>query len=278
MHDKTSLTPRTLGLAILLTASAVLTPSLALAQDDAPGPEALAAHAGDKKPYNVVQNRFFLKANRFELTPILGYVPNNPMVKRYVGGLLGAYHFTEVFAAEGAFLYAPDLGQNDLKDLTHTLVNIAEDGSGDVGFQQPLDKMVMGATFAARWAPFYGKINLIGETVLNFDMYGVAGLGMLSIKTYYAKFDENIPADVKTKLEPFENKVVLTPNLGLGLDFFINSVVALKLDGRSYFYVGKKPQYDPDEAVNESRLYNNFVASLGVSIFVPRMKPRLYNF
>ncbi len=278
MHEKRSLTPRMLQAAFLIAATALVTPSSALAQDGSPGPQALSDHEGEKKPYNVVQNRFFLKAKRFELTPILGYVPNNPMVKRYVGGILGAYHLSEVFAAEGAFLYAPDLGQNDLKDLTHTLVGIAEEGSGDAGFQQPLDKMIMGATFAARWAPFYGKINLIGETVLNFDMYGVAGLGMLSIQSYQAKYDEEMAQEPKTKIEPVERKVVLTPNLGIGLNFFVNSVVALKIDGRSYFYVGKKPQYDPTEPVDESRLYNNFVASLGVSIFMPRMKPRLFNF
>ena len=48
---------------------------------------------------NVVQNRFFLKTGRLELAPVVGYVPNNPMVKRYTGGILGAYHFSENFAA-----------------------------------------------------------------------------------------------------------------------------------------------------------------------------------
>ena len=244
------------------------------------GNQALADHNGKQKTVNVVQNRFFLKQDRMELTPILGYVPNNPMVKRYVGGLLGAYHFSETFAAEGAFLYAPDLGQSDLKGLTHTLVDIAkvEDDTSSQKFQQPLDKMVMGATFAARWAPFYGKINLIGETVLNFDVYGVAGMGMLSLQSYYAVYDKNIDQAPFTNLVINEKKVVLTPNFGMGLNFFINQTMSLKIDGRSYFYVGKKPQYDPDEAVTESRLYNNFVASLGLSIFVPKMKPRLYNF
>ena len=80
-----------------------------------PAGSALADAQSDPAPDNVVQNRFFLKTGRMEATPILGYVPNNPMVKRYVGGLLGAYHFSETFAAEGAFLYSPALGQNDLK-------------------------------------------------------------------------------------------------------------------------------------------------------------------
>jgi outer membrane beta-barrel protein len=244
-----------------------------------PAGSALADSQSDKASDNVVQNRFFLKTGRMEATPILGYVPNNPMVKRYVGGLLGAYHFSETFAAEGAFLYSPDLGKNDLKGLTHTLVAIPGMASGeDVSeFVQPLDKMIMGATFAARWAPFYGKINIIGESVLNFDAYGVAGLGMLSIQSYLAKYDDS-SGQPDTVLELNEKKVVLTPNLGMGFNFFLNQTMALKIDARSYFYIGKKPQYDPDVPVDENRLYSNFVASVGLSFFIPEMKKRMYNF
>ena len=38
---------------------------------------------------------------------VLGYVPNNPMARRYVGGTLIAYHFNEQLAAEGAILSLP---------------------------------------------------------------------------------------------------------------------------------------------------------------------------
>jgi outer membrane beta-barrel protein len=235
---------------------------------------------GDQK-YNVVQNRFFLKKDRFELSPMAGYVPNNPFAKRYVGGVLGAWHFSETLAAEGAFMYSPDLGVNDLKDLTHTLVGIAREGSGDVEFQQPVDKMVLGATIAARWAPVYGKINLLGERVLNFDFYGTAGLGLLTIDKYYAVYDEDA-ADgvVPTKLEVVEVKPVLPLNLGVGMDFFLSSSVALKIDARNYLYIDSKPDYDPDPGnqVTENRLYNNFVASAGISIFFPKMKPRYFDF
>jgi hypothetical protein len=75
-------------------------------------------------------------------------------------------------------MYAPDLGEEDLKELTSTLVQIANDSSKKGAFQQPLNKMILGATFDVRWAPVYGKLNLIGEKVLNFDFYGVAGLGL----------------------------------------------------------------------------------------------------
>jgi outer membrane beta-barrel protein len=244
---------------------------------DHPAATALEEKSAGKGPQNAVQNRFFLKEGRIEATPILGYVPNDPMVKRFVGGLLGAYHFSETFAAEGAFLYSPDLGQSDLKGLTHTLVGIAAEAKNSSSFQQPLDKMVMGATFAARWAPFYGKINVIGESVLNFDAYGVIGLGMLSLQSYYATGDSSGEA-MSTTLEPAGKKVVVTPNIGIGFNFFLNQTMALKLDARSYFYIADEPQYDPNEEVDSKRLYNNFVASVGLSFFIPEMKQRMYNF
>ena len=244
----------------------------------APARDALRETKDGREPYNVVQNRFFQKEGRWEIAPVVGTVPNDPMVKRFVAGVYGAHHFSENFAAEGAFLYSPDRQGADLKDLTNTLVQIAEQGSGEVNFQQPLEKMTLGATFAAKWAPVYGKINLIGERVVNFDFYGIAGLGMLSITEYYATYDGSVESGPPTRLDKVQAKVKVPVNLGVGLDFFLTSSVALKIDARSYLYADKKPQYDPDKPVDESRLYNNFVATAGVSVFFPKTETRIYNF
>lgn len=254
-------------------------PSIANAGSN-PGDKALDEFKADQKKYDVVQNRFFLKQNRFELTPMFGYVPNNPFAARYVGGLLAAYHFTENFGAEGAFIYSPDLGEGDLKDLTNTLVAIAKEGAApDVEFQQPVDKLILGATFAARWAPIYGKINLLGERVANFDFYVVGGLGMLSIAKYYAVYDDDAPdGEAPTALNPIGTVAKVPINLGVGMNFFVSGGVALKFDARNYLYFDGEPQYNPDIPVTSSRLYNNFVASVGVSVFIPKMKQRQYDF
>lgn len=240
---------------------------------------ALSELEDGRRTYDKVQNRFFLKEDRFEIAPILGYVPNNPMVRRYTGGVLGAYHFSETFAAEFAFIYAPDLGTNDLKGLTNTLVFIANSdggGEGSSAFQQPVDKMALGSTFAARWAPIYGKINLIGETVINFDLYGVAGLGLLTINKYYARFDSSQESQVRLDLA--ESKSTVPLNLGLGFNFFINQSIALKIDARSYLYIDDQPQYDEDVDVTEQRLYNDLITSAGISVFFPKMQPRMEDF
>ena len=249
-----------------------------------PAQEAVDELRQEKHVHDIVQNRFFLKSNRFELAPVLGYVPNNPFSRRYTGGVFLGYHLSEVISVEGAILYSPDLGRNDLKGLTSTLVAIAHSGDASGNFQQPVDKMIFGATFAAKWAPVYGKINLLGEKVLNFDFYGTAGLGLLTIQEYYATYNEDWETDGEgsyVDLIDHEKKSRIPINLGVGFDFFLNQTVALKLDARSFIYIDDKPNYDPDIDSGDSgekRVYNNFIASAGIAIFIPKMKPRLFDF
>lgn len=246
-----------------------------------PAEDALREVQGEVQPKDVVQNRFFLKSDRFEIAPVVGAVPNNPMVKRRLGGLLVAYHLSESLAVGGQFFYAPDLGSTDLKGLTNTLVTIAHNGEANVDFQQPLDKMVFGATFSANWIPVYGKINLVGETVLNFDLYGSFGIGYLGLQQYYAVYDNQKAAQgdpVPVSLESRALKSRVPVNVAVGADFFLTQTVALKLDARSYVYWDLKPQYDPETAETDGRLYNIFIATAGISMYFPKMSTRMSDF
>jgi len=259
-----------------LSAAALSTATAAdAAGPEGPGIEALEQFRKGRPAPPSVQNRFFLKSNRFELSPMLGYVPNNPFAQRFVGGVGAGYHFSESFALQGLFTYSPDLGVSDLKGLTETLIRIAS-SSGDSSFQQPLDKVTLSFSAAAVWAPLYGKINLIGETVLNFDLYFVGGVAMNSKSNYFARESESEPGTVE--LIERDTEVKVGPQVGLGFNFFLNQSVAFKIDGRMNFYVDNAPQYSQDDEVTESRLYNNFVVAGGVSVFFPKMQERIYDF
>lgn len=268
----------------LLTAFLGVTPAVAAS----PGIEAIREfRSGTTSHPDSIENRFFLKENRFEIAPAFGYVPNNPFARRFVGGAIVAYHFSEELAAEANISYSPDLGAGDLKGLTKTLVQIAQTGTGDANFQQPLEKVTLAANFGARWAPIYGKINLVGETVLNFDFYGVGAIGFASKANHYA-CAPNGPTDANCAGDPAAivvdhyvgSEVEITPVIGIGLNVFFTQSIALKLDVRDMFWVDGLPDYDPNdnEPVQGSRLYSNLVTSVGVSVFFPKMKPRLYNF
>jgi len=264
------------------------------ADDDSPGLEALDSFREPSTDRDAVRNRFFLKQGRFEVAPFFGYVPNNAFARRLVGGANLSYHFTETLAAQGQVGFSPDGNEGDVKQLTAVLLDRAYNGNGNVQqftpggqpverkpFQQPFDKVQLAATFGVSWAPIYGKINLVGETVLNFDLYGSLGAGIVSKRNYVATYDEAATEEQRAvgdilALQVVENEVKVAPSVGLGANFFLNQFMALKLDARSAFYVDNKPQYDPDVPVAEQRLYNNFVMSAGLGFFFPKMKPRLY--
>jgi len=254
---------------------------------DHPATTALDELAGKKATPNLIQNRFFVKQNRFELTPSIGYVPNNAFVTSVYGGAVAAYHFSDSFAAEGAFFYSPNTGADGVKGLTQTLVVIAHDGNAGGDFKQPLDRLQLGAIFSARWSPVYGKINLIGEGVLNFDLYGTGGVGLLLVTKDYATYNPEFSSDPTaspTLVETApETEAYPALNLGVGIDFFITQTIALKIDARGAFYIADEPNYGNEIRPGvpeplEKRLYNTFLTTAGVSIFVPRMKPRLFNF
>ncbi len=252
------------------------------ARADSPGLEAKEARKVEN-PNPAVENRFFLKEGRFEATPLFGYVPNNPFARRYMfGGILG-YHFGESLSAQAEVLYSPDGGEGDLKPLVEVLLDRAANSAPITTtgtavppeFQQPLDKISLAANFGVALAPFYGKINLVGETVLNFDFYVAGGLGMVSKTNYTATYDENQSDGNFVNLQGEGNEVKVSIAAGIGQNYFLNQFMALKIDIRALFYVDNLPVYDVNDPPDGDRLYNNIVASAGLAFFFPRMKPRL---
>ena len=257
--------------------------------------QALTEFRGKKVPKNVIQNKFFLKSNRFELAPMIGYVPNNAFVDNYVGGAVLAYHFSETLAAEGNFFVNPLPATIGVKNLTKTLLDIAYQGDQNTTFQQPLDSLFYSAVFSARFAPVYGKINLVGNGVINFDVYGTAGLGIVGISKNVATVSDDyktsggVNADgtavdpvALNPTPPIDNRFAF--NLGVGFDFFLSQSVALKLDARALNYVGPEADYgntDPktgDPIPLKDELHSAFITTAGISIFIPKMKPRVFNF
>jgi outer membrane beta-barrel protein len=274
---------RSLTTAVFACAWALLSPATALA-DDSPGLEALDRFREGKSSPRAVENRFFLKQQRFELAPMFGYVPNNPFARRFSGAIGLGYHFNETVAANVYVSYSPDAGENDLKGLVTVLLDRAHsaDSTTAANFQQPLDKVSLAFTGSVSWHPIYGKINLVGETVLNFDLYGQIGAGMVSKTNWVAKYDEGADtedpnADIVALTEA-GNEVKVSPMVGVGTNYFINQLMAVKIDARTMFYIDQKPTYNPDEPETDQQLYNNFTASIGIALFLPRMKPRLYDF
>lgn len=250
---------------------------------DSPGSEALEEFRTGRSEPKAIENRFFLKKSRFEIAARLGYVPNNSFAQRYVGGLILNYHVSETLAVGADVTYSPDLGKTDLKQLVGVLLDRANNGANvQDEFSQPLDKVTLAASFGVTWAPLYGKINLIGETVLNFDFYGTLGVGIVSIKNYRGTYDNTLgpgfPTNDYVILTPGPNEVRPAVTLGVGQNYFLTQGLALKIDVRGAFYLDNQPSYEIEGVNPKQQIYNNLVAGVGFGGFLPKMKPRLYDF
>jgi len=202
-----------------------------------------------------LQAKTFLKLGRWELSPHLAFVANDPFLNRYIVGAGVAYNITEIFAVEGMLDFSPDLDRTDWKALTTQLVEenaVSPDISRIIGFGS--------ACFV--FSPIYGKVALSGRSIMNFDIYGKFGIGLArtvdDLEALQATSDD--AEAVATQIQTHS-----TTNFGGGIRLIFTENLAARLEGRSMVYI---------ETVKSSTLEmkNNFIVQASVSYFIPSMR------
>jgi outer membrane beta-barrel protein len=209
--------------------------------------------AARRRVIKTIQAKNFLKLGRFEASPFLGFVTNDPFIYRRLAGLSFAYHMTEIFALELMLGYSPDLGQADWKPLTRQLVD-------ENKVSPDISKLTLFTHAAFQFSPIYGKIAINGRKIVNFDVFGTFGMGFTrTIDDLEALGDDSSTAQA-TAIE-----LHATTNIGGGARVIINQNWALRAEGRSLVYI---------ETINSTTLEmkNNFVVSLAASYFFPGMR------
>ncbi len=209
--------------------------------------------AARRRVIKTIQAKNFLKLGRFEISPYLGFVTNDPFINRRLGGLCFAYHFTEIFAIEIMGGYSPNLESADWKPLTRQLVEknkVSPDISKLTGFGH----------IAFQFSPIYGKVAINGRKIINFDVFGTFGMGVTrTIDDLEALGDDSDTAKA-TQVQAHA-----TTNIGGGARVVLNQNWALRAEGRSLVYI---------ETINSTTLEmkNNFIVSLAASYFFPGMR------
>lgn len=218
--------------------------------------EALLAEdeAAKRRLIQTVQPKSFLKLGRFEMSPHLAYVTNDPFLKRYIVGANLGYHITEIFAVEATFAYSPILGEADYKQVTKQLVN-------ENNVSPDISRLTAIAAGTFQFSPIYGKVALSGKNIINFDVYGAFGMGVTrtvdDLDALQADPKDPIYAATAVQWQP-------TTNFGGGARVIFNDWFAIRVDGRSMVYI---------ETVGSTTLEmkNNFLFSAGASFFFPGM-------
>jgi outer membrane beta-barrel protein len=207
----------------------------------------------ERRIIKTLQRKNFLKLGRFEWTPNVAFVANDPFLNRYIVGSGLSYHLTEIFAVEVNLGFSPDLGDADWKPLTDQLVN-------NNHVSPDISKLTYFGNTTFCFSPIYGKAAVLGRKIITFDIFGAFGMGMTrTVDDLEAlqKVDDPVAQATQFQIHP-------TTNFGGGARIIFNERTAIRIEGRSLIYI---------ETVDSTTLEmkNNFIVQAGVSLFWPGM-------
>jgi outer membrane beta-barrel protein len=207
-----------------------------------------------RRVIKTIQAKNFLKINRWEISPHVAFVSNDPFLNRYILGTGIGYHVTEIFAIEGMLDFSPDLGEGDWKPLTTQLVQ-------ENHVSPDISKLNLFGEACFVFSPIYGKAAISGRKIINFDIYGKFGMGATRTADDLAA----LQAEGDSRAEATQFQVHPTTNFGGGARVIFNDNLAVRVEGRSMVYI---------ETVNATTLEmkNNFILQFAASFFIPNMR------
>ncbi len=164
---------------------------------------------GRTRAVQVVVDRLYPKASRFELDVFFGVLPNDAFMLYLTPGLRMAWHFNEHWALElgGAYSLGVDTGLRKQLEQDDALIQA-----------RLRDQVIARFGLAVVFSPIYGKFAWVNKKVAHFDMYFLFEAGGV-----YAEGEESL--GLKGGVWP-------EVGLGLGIRFFLSKLVSLRFEFR----------------------------------------------
>jgi len=184
-----------------------------------------------KKRGRRASERQYVKMARHELTFQGGYYVSDLLDGTFVVGGAYTYHIAEDFGVEASFGYSrvrSSIAQRLENDRAVTIL--------------PKEDRVFLIFTDLVWSPVHGKFRLFADSIVHFDLYGAAGVGVIDNSTSFGAAGQ----------------------LGLGARIWLSPSWALRLDVRDQLY--------RQQILTENQFVQDISLTLGVSVFLP---PRL---
>lgn len=195
-----------------------------------------------------VSGQVFLMKGRFELSPGLALSFKDAFFTKYTPLLALTYHLNDAFAlslhgaynisvVSGAAQICTNGAEGTIRGCTPPTMQqlTAANAYGQMGLMAGLE---------LQWSPIYGKIGLVAEKFLEFNMYAALGPSLVMYGP--------------------QNSATAGANLGIGFRFFINKFLCVRLELRDVIY---SESFAAPYA--ESSLRNQLMGEFGFSIFLP---------
>lgn len=207
--------------------------------------------SGKKRIIKTLQRKDVLKINRAELGAGVGFVTNDPFIRRNIVRVDGGYHFTEITSIQAEIGFSPNLGESDWKPITKQIID-------NNRVTPDISKIQFYGNATIQFAPIYGKVAVPGNKIINFDIFGLFGTGIAQTRddTVALQCEANDEACASTA-----DQVHPTLNFGGGARILFNKNIALRVEGRGLSYI------ETLEGVN-LEMKNNIVLQAAFSYFL----------
>jgi outer membrane beta-barrel protein len=172
--------------------------------------------------------RDFVKAARHELTIQGGYYVSDLLDGTFVVGAAYTYHLTEDAGIEASFGYS---------QVRSSVASRLEHDRG-VTVLPKEDRVYLVFTDLV-WSQVHGKMRFFADSIVHFDIYGAAGVGIIDNATSFG----------------------VAGRLGLGSKIFLSKSWAVRLDVRDQIY--------KQQILSVRQYVQDFSLTLGVSVFLP---------
>ena len=194
---------------------------------------------------SIIQKKYLPKTERFQLFGGLGATTNSPWFLNLGVKLNLGYYFTESFGVEASGVFLSNSERQVAQEI-RTNNNLQPEKFVNTKSYIGLDLV---------WAPIYGKITMLNERIIPFDMYFSAGVGNSS-----------------TNSQEGSNP---TLHLGTGQIFAISKAIAFRWD-YSWTLFQATPVADSNlgSAQLQKNSYNDLILTAGFSFFFPEAKYR----
>jgi outer membrane beta-barrel protein len=202
----------------------------------------------------VVVRKPFLKVNRVEAMPLVGITMNDNIIQHAKSGFMLNYWLTDALAVgvEG-FAYA--------KNLREPFDLVARQARR----LPTVNKYNFSGALDFHYVPVYGKFAVFDQAIVHWEVFFTAGVGVTQ--------SEVIPRD--PAMQSFTN-ILITPNLGASMRFFLTKFLTINLGVRDYVFVDKfeavnRTEISGDAAKENasSAFINNVMFQAGLSLWFP---------
>jgi outer membrane beta-barrel protein len=237
---------RALALALLLGALA------------APGAARAAKGDAFEGKIEPISGQLYEKRHRLELTPSGQLSMNDSFFTKYFGGLSATWHLTE-FLAVSASWAGGATGTTGSAVVCPANQGCVKAGPGALAQVPGRIRSIAGLELG--WTPVYGKLNVLAQQVVHFD------LG-LRIGADFITADRVLAADQVAAGVTASSKGSPGAHLGLGARFFLTEALAVRLEVKDYLYQVTVPN-GLDASNRTTSLQNQLFTELGLSVFFP---------